>query len=277
MFDRANEAIPFPAAGLTVAKTFPKGSDNAKRAALLSPKVAEAAMMREIRDNTVKNSKAQAAAKVSYQASAFFHADGAPRALGDEPAANPAKAALDRVAAMVALTLGAERKVEAAETELKRCKAELFKITYEDMPELLRESGFTEVTMDDGTKVAINDDISCAITEANAPTALKWLRDNALGSIIKTGVTVMFGKDELAKADTLFAQVLKKYGPEKADMSEKVHPATLKATLKERMEAGKATPAKLFSIQPYSYAKITPPKADKAGKSAKVVPAKVVR
>lgn len=174
-----------------------------------------------------------------------------------------AKAALDRIQALVSAAGRIQVKLAAAEDEVRRLKAEAFRINSEDLPELLRESGLEEVTLADGTKVAIKDEFSCGLSEERTPEGLKWLRDHELGSIIKTAVIATFGKDELARADALFAQLLKKRPAETLDLKEAVHPATLKATLKDLMERDVKFPLKLFGYMPYAWAKVTAPKAAK--------------
>ena len=182
------------------------------------------------------------------------------------------KVVLARVTALVATQRNAEKAVAEAEKELKTAKAALFKIESEDMPELLREAGLLDITLEDGTKVKRVDEISCAITEERSPQCFAWLRDHGYGGLIRTAVSVSFGADpkQLAAADKLFVTLLKKYGAQ-AEQSEKVHPATLKAFIKERIaEANKDAQAKanvppfeLFSVVPYSMAKIAATKAKK--------------
>lgn len=173
-----------------------------------------------------------------------------------------AKAAMDRVAEMVVAFREAEVRTERAEAEFKRQKAAFLKIEREDLPELLRESGFEELTLTDGTTVKIKDEISCSITEANLTDAHTWLREHELGSIIRTIVAVSFGKDELVKADKLYATLLARFG-DAASQSEKVHPQTLKAALNELLANGTPFPTELFSVQPYTIAKLSIAKAKK--------------
>ena len=176
-----------------------------------------------------------------------------------------AKTVLLRVSSMAHEFWLAEDEVEKAEEALKKAKARVFRIASVDMPELLREAGVSEMTLEDGTKVAMKDEISCAITEANAHSAHEWLRKNGFGSLIKCEVTVAFGKDDYEKADKLVEQLVKRYG-EDVKQTDKVHNATLKSFIKERIEAGVKKyipPTKLFSIVPYSFAKVVDKKPAK--------------
>lgn len=194
----------------------------------------------------------------------------------DEETATPAdaKAALVRIAAMVALQRRAETILADAETAAKAAKAALFKIESEDLPELIRESGLAQVTLEDGTSVKVVDEINCGISAARKGEAHDWLRSHGAGGLIKVMVGVSFDKGEEKKAATLLKQMIKKYGADQAFDKEDVHHQTLKAYLKERISAAgeyegpksKAPvmpPNELFGINPYVIAKITAPKVKK--------------
>ena len=172
-------------------------------------------------------------------------------------ASQPAKAVLLRVAEMARLMRAAQVEVATAEAELLQRKARLFKIASEDLPSLLKEAGVEDLTLEDGTKVSVAEEISCSITDEKRAEAHKWLRANNFGSIVKTQVLVSFGKDELAAADDLYLRMLKKYGDDHAEMKENVHPQTLKAFLKELMQDRVKFPLPLFGVHPYSMAKLT--------------------
>ena len=180
----------------------------------------------------------------------------------------PAKAALVRIAALVAARNAAEGAMERAEAEFKRRKAQLFQIESVDLPELLRESGLTEAKLEDGTKVVIRDEISCSISEERREAAHAWLRERGFGALIKNIVSVAFGKGEEAKATAAFAQFGKVYGRDAVEQKESVHAATLKSFIKERIaavgadktQAANVPPYALFGVEPYSIAKVTTPK-----------------
>ena len=78
----------------------------------------------------------------------------------------------------------------------------------------------------------------------NRPKAYEWLRDNGYDDIIKNNVSVSFGRgeDDLANA---FKAVAEKEGyvPQQ-DTS--IHAGTLKAFVRERIEAGDEFPMELF-------------------------------
>ena len=165
---------------------------------------------------------------------------------------------LARVSAMVQVLLARQAAVTAAEDALAAAKNSLRTVEQEDFPELLREVGFTEVKLEDGTSIKLVDDISCGISQANRPEAFKWLRARKFGGLIKTSLVVQFGKDEAALVKQAKAALVKLgYEPE---VAEGIHPATLKSFLKEQREKGTALPEKTFGIHPYSKAVVKLPK-----------------
>ena len=76
--------------------------------------------------------------------------------------------------------------------------------------------------------------------------ALKWLRENGLGDIIKNEISVSFGRNEDNKAAD-YAELAKGQGLE-PQQKLKVEPMTLKALVRERIEAGKEMPTELFNV-----------------------------
>jgi hypothetical protein len=74
----------------------------------------------------------------------------------------------------------------------------------------------------------------------------KWLRDNGLGDIIKNDITVSFGRHEDKEAVD-YANLAKGQGFEPTQKL-KVEPMTLKALVRERIEAGKEMPMDIFNV-----------------------------
>ena len=84
------------------------------------------------------------------------------------------------------------------------------------------------------------------ITEANKVAAFNWLRKNGLGDIIKNEISVSFGRNEDNKAAD-YAELAKGQGFQPTQKM-KVEPMTLKALVRERIEAGKEMPTEIFGI-----------------------------
>ena len=84
------------------------------------------------------------------------------------------------------------------------------------------------------------------IKEDNKDRAFNWLRENGWGDIIKNQISVSFGRNEDNKAAD-YAELAKSQGLNPMQKL-KVEPMTLKALVRERIEAGKELPTELFGV-----------------------------
>lgn len=137
-----------------------------------------------------------------------------------------------------------EAQVADLDRQLKDAKKELLKLTDEDLPASMAEMGLASFTLDDGSQIDVKPTYGASILVDNRPKAYEWLRDNGYDDIIKNNVSVSFGRgeDDLANA---FKAVAEKEGyvPQQ-DTS--IHAGTLKAFVRERIEAGDEFPMELF-------------------------------
>lgn len=173
---------------------------------------------------------------------------------------------LHRVAALVELMVEQAAAVAKAEDELARLKANFQRTEQEDLPELMREVGLTELKLEDGTEVVVSEEVSCAITEERRDAAHAWLRAHDFGGLIKTALSVDFAADEGEEAAAAAVSIAEELGRE-VSVAEKVHPSTLKSFVKEQLAAGVAIPFDLFGIHPFNKAKVKPPRVAKPKKA----------
>lgn len=170
---------------------------------------------------------------------------------------------LPRVGRLARLLVEQQAAVAEAEEKLAAAKAALLLTERVDLPELMKELGLQEVKLEDGSKVTVTPDVICAIAEAKRADAFAWLEERGYGGLIKTEVSVSFGRDELEKAEEV-ASVLSEVAERPSAIERTVHPQTLKAFVKERMAAAEldARAMELFGVQPFDRAKLTAPKID---------------
>ena len=98
----------------------------------------------------------------------------------------------------------------------------------------------------DGSSVDVKPNYSANITIANREAAFKWLRNNGLGDIIKNEISVSFGRNEDNKAAD-YAELARGQGLQPTQKM-KVESMTLKALVRERIEAGKEMPTEIFGV-----------------------------
>ena len=137
-------------------------------------------------------------------------------------------------------------RIADIEADLKMMKNKRDHISGEIIPTLMSEMGFSELTLKDNTKLKVTTSYKAHISEANKEMAFNWLRNNGLGDIIKNEISVSFGRNEDNKAAD-YATLAKERGVQPTQKM-KVEPMTLKALVRERMEAGKEMPTELFNI-----------------------------
>lgn len=171
---------------------------------------------------------------------------------------------LARIRVMAERLVLAQNMVRRLTQELEVAKEVEKRLEREDLPELMREVGFTSFSLNDGSKAELVEDVACNITQDNSKDAMAWLDANGFGGLIKTQMLVTFNREDRAEAVKLAQGVVD--AARKADVeiapvvTEKVHPATLKSFVKEELSKGTKVPFDLFSIHPYSKVKIKPGK-----------------
>ena len=141
---------------------------------------------------------------------------------------------------------GVSSEIENAEEKLKLLKQKHDYISGEVIPTMMSEMGLSHLKLIDGSTVDVKPNYSANISVANREKAFKWLRENGLGDIIKNEISVSFGRNEDNKAAD-YAALAEERGFQPTQKL-KVEPMTLKALVRERLEAGKTMPTEIFNV-----------------------------
>lgn len=152
--------------------------------------------------------------------------------------------ALKTIAELAEKIQSQEQQIANTEEDLKKQKEELRKLQNEELPMLMQEIGFKKFELEDGSSVNIKEIYAGSISQANKEKAFNWLRQNKFDDIIKNTVTTAFGKGEDTAAKN-FMDIAEQAGYTPVQKTE-VHPQTLKAFIKERVEGGDEFPMELF-------------------------------
>ena len=139
-----------------------------------------------------------------------------------------------------------QTQLELQEDSVKKTKKDIEHLSGEIIPTMLSEMGLSFLKLQDGSSIEVKTNYSATITQANKEKAFNWLRENGLGDIIKNEISVSFGRNEDNKAAD-YAELAKGQGLEPMQKL-KVEPMTLKALVRERIEAGKEMPTELFNV-----------------------------
>lgn len=133
-----------------------------------------------------------------------------------------------------------QNEVDGLEQLLKEKNGTLHKMKTETLPELLTSAGIMSFTLDDGTKIQVEDFVSGSLPKDvdKRTAALKYLRTLPGGdALIRTEVVTVFGKGEDKEAAKVVA-TLNKQGL-KVDVSSGVNHMTLQAFGRELLRDGK--------------------------------------
>ena len=139
-----------------------------------------------------------------------------------------------------------QKQLEDQENNVKGLKSEIQKVSGDIIPTMMSEMGLAELKLHDGSHLKVSTSYRATITEANKEAAFNWLRNNGLGDIIKNEISVSFARNEDNKAAD-YAALAQQRGYQPTQKM-KVEPMTLKALVRERIEAGKEMPTEIFGI-----------------------------
>ena len=154
------------------------------------------------------------------------------------------QAGLQTVAEIARKIRDEEEYISSLEADLKKAKKGLLKLTDEDLPTMLAEIGLSSMKLDDGSEVTVKQTYGASILVDNRPAAYEWLREKGYDDIIKNTVACQFGRGEDDKASS-FKALAEKEG-HYAEQKTELHPQTLRAFVKERVENGDDFPMELF-------------------------------
>lgn len=138
---------------------------------------------------------------------------------------------------------GVEDDIAEAEQRLKDLKAEKHRLSVDLIPSLMDEMGVDRIDVD-GLTVSVKLLVNASIKAENKKAAFEWLRTEGLDDIIKNDVTLSFGKGEDNVAGDIVAWLREKgFDPVTKEF---IHPMTLKAFVRERVQDGKPIDLEMF-------------------------------
>jgi hypothetical protein len=148
-----------------------------------------------------------------------------------------------------------EDEITNAEESISKLKEKARILSQVEIPLMMHEMHITKLKLKDGESVEIKPFYSASIVPEVQEQAFEWLRNNGLGDIIKNDITVTFGRGEDNKAAN-YAVLARGQGFEPVQKIN-VHSQTLKAVVRERLEAGQEMPSDLFKTFAGNQTKIT--------------------
>lgn len=151
------------------------------------------------------------------------------------------------------------KQIEDLEAAIGTLKGEQDGILNKTLPSLLDSAGMIDFTLDDGSSIEIKDVVSGSLPSADKKPeerskALKWLMANGGRGLIKTSFLTEFGVGQERMA-TFFKQLIVK-NKYVAKETVGVHPQTLCAFVREKLENGEQVPTEMLGVYTGRHAKI---------------------
>ena len=165
--------------------------------------------------------------------------------------ADAAKTLSDKVIELKSL----EDEIANAEKSVSKLKEQAKTLSQFEIPVMMEEMHITKLKLKDGESVEIKKIYGASIPPQHQEAAFTWLRENGLGDIIKNDITVTFGRGEDNKASE-YATLAQGQGFEPVQKIG-VHPQTLKAVVRERLESGQEMPSDIIKTYAGNSTKIT--------------------
>lgn len=136
-----------------------------------------------------------------------------------------------------------EDEIADAESHIKALKQQKHSLATEIIPNLMDEMGIERLDVD-GVSVVRKNIVHASIPAARRDEAFEWLRANGCDDIIKNDVICSFTKGQDNEAGHVIGMLREQgYMPEQKTQ---VHPMTLKAFVRERLESGREIDLDLF-------------------------------
>lgn len=174
---------------------------------------------------------------------------------GYDPVSKPSGSDLANLARLAHLLGLANKRIADLEEEVAKAKKEAQGIAERDIPELMDHLGLKTFTTSNGFRIDVKKVIRASIPAGNKERAMRWLDENGHGGLIKRTVQVAFSRDQEQQARALGAELEEQFDSVSTDL--KVESATLRAFIREQLEAGQDIPLELFGAFEQRIAEVT--------------------
>jgi hypothetical protein len=165
---------------------------------------------------------------------------------------------LARLGELVTRQLALEDEIETTTQRLKQLGEDLRGVSERDIPELLLDTGLSEVRLADGTKVLVRNDLKVRTTGEWRQPILEFLVERGLDDVIKDELTIPFGKGQDVAVQRLSAYLSAEgyqYGRDRT-----VHAQTFAALLRELLANHEDVPLDALGAYMWRHTKLVRPK-----------------
>ena len=161
----------------------------------------------------------------------------------------------DRITAAADVAVALRDEIDKLDFALKTAKGKLTNLVKNELPALLAE-GQTSVWANDDVSISIKSKVGGSLNYSkDKDGGLAWLRANEFSGIIKSSLEAAFADDQFDLAVSVAAMLADQFAL-KVEVDRAVHPQTLIAWAKARMEEGGVVPLELLGLTAWREADI---------------------
>lgn len=166
----------------------------------------------------------------------------------------PGEGDLGRLQKLAQTQAQLEADIARLEEQTAKLKERWKDVRERQLPELMDQIGMESFKTSSGLTIKVEETIRASITKEQAPKAFAWLKSHGHASLIKRTVSVSFGRGEDERAEELRKALLEQQlEPEDKAV---VHPSTLSAFVREKLEKGEDIPLDLLGVHRQRFSKI---------------------
>jgi hypothetical protein len=162
----------------------------------------------------------------------------------------PTKEEMQGLAVLVAEWQSNEDAIAMFTEQLKGHSARKLKLETDLIPSLMAQAGgIDKFTLEDGTSIAIKDELYASITQARQQEAFAWLEAHGHADVIKNELKLALGRGPNADASAaLLIEHAEALGIDDYTRKRAVHPGTLAALIREQLGEGVDVPKETFGV-----------------------------
>jgi len=142
-----------------------------------------------------------------------------------------------------------DKEIDKMQKSLDDVKERRRKIAEEDLPAALDQAGVSDVTLSDGSRIAVKSDLKVNIPKSKKEAAAEWLVAQGASALVKEDVHIPFNKGQERDVEQLTTEL--EQNGYTYNVQPEMHSGSVKKFLKEHMEEGGELPNDVMNVYPF--------------------------
>jgi len=139
-----------------------------------------------------------------------------------------------------------DKEIDKMQESLDQVKEQRRKVAEEDLPAALDQAGVSDVTLSDGSRIAVKSDLKVNIPKSKKEDAAEWLVNQGASALVKEDIHVPFNRGQEEQVNELTRE-LEENGYT-YNVQPEMHTGSVKKFLKEHMEEGGDLPEDVMNV-----------------------------